>query len=75
MSTDYTAMDTVRRDTIRRLWPKLPVALAVLARCATAPCDDREFRDAREVVLRWLQFSKACESQAIATRAQMRRKP
>ena len=72
MATDHDALDdaldTVRRNTIRRLWPRLPGALAVLSRCATAPCDEQEFRAAREIVLRWLQFSKACESHDIAVR-------
>lgn len=72
MPTDDTAVDTIRREHLRRLWPRLPGALAVLSACATVPCDDQQFRDAREIVLRWLQFSKACESQLTASRATMR---
>ncbi len=74
MPTDYQAVDIMRREAIARLWPLLPRALGTLSRCAIEPCDQGEFATARDVVLRWLQFSKACESQAVANRAKMRRR-
>lgn len=74
MDDRYTVMDSVRRNRLQQMWPKLPSALDTLSRCATSPCDDQQFRTARELVLRWLQFSKACESHVLARRSQMRQK-
>lgn len=65
-------IDTWRREALLRLMPKLPAAMAVLVRCAAAPCDPEEFRPARETVLRWLQWTKACESQVAARRARIK---
>ena len=66
-------IDTVRRQNLLRLMPRLPGAIAVLVKCAAAPCDPEAFGQAREIVLRWLQWTKACESTVQARRARIKR--
>lgn len=70
---EMEAIDTARRQRLLRLMPKLPGAMAVLVKCAAAPCDPDEFGPARETVLRWLQWTKACESAVSYRRAQIKR--
>jgi hypothetical protein len=65
---EHDVMETSRQARIWKLIPSLPWALETLSRCLAQPCDAQKYARAREIVLRWLQFTQACESHAIARR-------
>lgn len=54
------------REGIRRRWLTkhltfgVPAALDTLSRCLKQPCDSQELAIAKQVVLTWLNFDKAC---------------
>lgn len=65
---EYAVMEAARQARICKLMPSLPWALETLSRCLAQPCDAQKYAQAREIVLRWLQFTKACEGHAITRR-------
>lgn len=68
---EMDVIEDVRQKRIWKLIPVLPKALDTLSRCLAQPCDAQRYAWARAVVLEWLQFTKYCESHAIAKRGKV----